>query len=67
MLYPATMGWVTIPRKQTLDARSVYSAIMKEAKFRALSINPITNSGVELPVPLLREYGFLQLPPFSAG
>lgn len=44
-----------------LDAASVYSSIMEEAKFRALSINAITSSQLGLPVPLLREYGFLQL------
>ncbi|WP_197413853.1 hypothetical protein [Terracidiphilus gabretensis] len=34
---------------------------MEEAKFRALSINTLTNSGCALPVPLQREYCFLQL------
>jgi hypothetical protein len=34
---------------------------MEEAKLRALSIDTITSSSVELSVPLLREYGFLQL------
>ena len=50
-----------MPTQADLDAASVYSSIMEEAKFRALSINTITSSGVGLPVPLLREYGFLQL------
>lgn len=44
-----------------MDAASLYSSIMEEAKFRALSINTVTGSAVGLPVPLLREYGFLQL------
>src|SRR6202008_4028128 len=44
-----------------LDAANAYSAIMEEAKLRALSINTITGSSLNFPVPLLREYGFLQL------
>src|SRR5664279_3384166 len=44
-----------------LDAASLYSSIMEEAKFRALSINTVTGSAVGLPLPFLREYGFLQL------
>jgi hypothetical protein len=50
-----------MPTQADLDAASVYSSIMEEAKLRALSINTITDSGGGLPVPLLREYCFLQL------
>jgi hypothetical protein len=50
-----------VPTQADLDAARVYTSIMGEAKFRALSINTITSSAVGLPVPLLREYGFLQL------
>jgi hypothetical protein len=50
-----------MPTQADLDAASAYSSIMEEAKLRALSINTVTGSSVELPVPLLREYGFLQL------
>jgi hypothetical protein len=44
-----------------LDAAQVYTAIMEEAKFRALSINTLTVPGLALPVSLLREFCFLQL------
>jgi hypothetical protein len=50
-----------MPTQADLDAASAYSSIMEEAKLRALSINTITGSSVGLPLPLLREYGFLQL------
>jgi hypothetical protein len=48
-----------MPTQADLDAANVYTSIMEEAKFRALSIN--TLSGYALPVPLQREYCFLQL------
>jgi hypothetical protein len=51
-----------MPTQADLDAAKVYTSIMEEAKFRALSINTLTNSGYALPVPLQREYCFLQLP-----
>lgn len=44
-----------------LDAAKVYTSIMEEAKFRAFSINTLTGSQIALPVPLLREFCFLQL------
>ena len=44
-----------------LDAAQVYTAIMEEAKFRALSINTLTVPGLALPVPLLRELGVFLL------
>jgi hypothetical protein len=50
-----------VPTQADLDAASAYSSIMEEAKLRALSINTITGAPVGLPVPLLREYSFLQL------
>jgi hypothetical protein len=50
-----------MPTPEDLDAGRAYSAIMEEAKLRALSINTITGSSLGLPVPLRREYGFLQL------
>jgi hypothetical protein len=50
-----------MPTQADLDAANVYTSIMEEAKFRALSINTLTNSGYALPVPLQREYCFLQL------
>ncbi len=50
-----------MPAQADLDAANVYSSIMEEAKFCALSINMFTDSGHTLPVPLKREYCFLQL------
>ncbi|WP_158819367.1 hypothetical protein [Granulicella sp. S156] len=50
-----------MPTQADLDAAKVYTSIMEEAKVRALSINTLTNSGYALPVPLQREYCFLQL------
>jgi hypothetical protein len=50
-----------MPTQADLDASNLYASIMEEAKFRALSINTLTNSGLALPVPLLRETCFLQL------
>jgi hypothetical protein len=50
-----------MPTQADLDAARVYTSIMEEAKFRALSINTLTGSGPALPVPLLREFCFLQL------
>jgi len=44
-----------------LDAAQLYTAIMEEAKFRALSINTLIAPGLALPVPLRREFCFLQL------
>ncbi len=44
-----------------LDASRLYGSIMEEAKFRALSINTITGSGLEIPISMLREHCFLQL------
>jgi hypothetical protein len=50
-----------MPTQADLDAANVYTSIMEEAMFRALSINTLTDSGYALPVPLQREYCFLQL------
>jgi hypothetical protein len=50
-----------MPTQADLDAANVYTSIMEEAKFRALSINTITNSQTALPLPLMRECCFLQL------
>jgi hypothetical protein len=50
-----------MPTQADLDAARVYTSIMEEAKFRALSINTLTGSGFALPVALLREFCFLQL------
>ncbi len=50
-----------MPTQADLDAANVYTSIMEEAKFRALSINTLTNAGYALPVALQREYCFLQL------
>jgi hypothetical protein len=50
-----------MPTQADLAAAHAYSAIMEEAKLRALSINTLTTSGCALPVPLQREYCFLQL------
>jgi hypothetical protein len=50
-----------MPKKADQEAAELYTSIMEEAKFRALSINTITSSQIGLPVPLLRECGFLQL------
>jgi len=44
-----------------LDAARVYASIMEEAKFRALSINTLTGTQTALPIPLMREFCFLQL------
>lgn len=50
-----------MPTQADLDAINVYASIMEEAKLRVLSINTLTGSGSALPVPLQREYCFLQL------
>jgi len=50
-----------MPTQADLDAAKIYSSIMEEAKFRALNMNTFTNSKIALPVPLLREFCFLQL------
>ena len=50
-----------MPTQADLDAAKAYTSIMEEAKFRALSINTLTNSSYALPVSLQREYCFLQL------
>lgn len=50
-----------MPTQANLDAAKVYTSIMEEAKFRALSINTLTGPQIALPVPLLREFCFLQL------
>jgi hypothetical protein len=50
-----------MPTQADLDAANVYASIMEEAKFRALSINTLTGTDNALPVPLRREYCFLQL------
>lgn len=50
-----------MPTQADLDAASVYTSIMEEAKFRALSVNTLTSSQIGLPVSLLREFCFLQL------
>jgi hypothetical protein len=50
-----------MPTQEDLDAAGVYTSIMEEAKFRALSINTLTMSKIGLPVPLLREFCFLEL------
>jgi hypothetical protein len=52
---------LAMPTRADLDAAKHYTPIMAEAKFRALSINTLTGSGLALPVPLLREFCFLQL------
>ena len=44
-----------------LNAAQLYTAIMEEAKSRALSINTVTGPGLALPVVLRREFCFLQL------
>jgi hypothetical protein len=50
-----------MPAQADLDAAKVYASIMEEAKFRALSMNTITGLQIALPVPLRREFCFLQL------
>ena len=50
-----------MPTQADLDAARVYTSIMEEAKLRALSINTLTGAQIALPVPLLREFCFLQL------
>lgn len=50
-----------MPTQADLEASRLYAAIMREAKFRALSINSMVGPGQVLPVPLLREFCFLQL------
>jgi hypothetical protein len=50
-----------MPTEADLDAASVYTSVMEEAKFRALSVNTLTGSQIGLPVSLLREFCFLQL------
>jgi hypothetical protein len=52
---------IAMPTQTDLDAAKVYTSIMEEAKFRALSINTLTRSQIALPVSLLREFCFLQL------
>jgi hypothetical protein len=50
-----------MPTPADHNAATVYTSIMEEAKFRALSINTLTGTNVALPVVLLRESCFLQL------
>lgn len=50
-----------MPTQADNDAAGLYASIMEEAKLRVLSINTLTNSGLALPHPLLRECCFLQL------
>src|SRR5256885_15775731 len=50
-----------MPTQRDLDAARVYTSIMEEAKFRALSINTLTRSRIGLPVLLLGEFCFLEL------
>lgn len=50
-----------MPTQADLDATKIYTSVMEEAKFRALSINTITSGQIALPLPLLREYCFLQI------
>ena len=50
-----------MPTQADLDAANVYTSIMEEAKFRALSINTFTGSQSAFPIALLREFCFLQL------
>jgi len=50
-----------MPTQRDLDAARVYTSIMEEAKFRALSINTLTGSQITLPMSLLREFCFLEL------
>ena len=50
-----------MPTHIDLKAAGVYTSIMEEAKFRALSINTLTGSQIALPPPLIREFCFLQL------
>lgn len=50
-----------MPTEADLDAARVYTSIMEEAKFRALSINTLTGIQSALPVLLMREFCFLQL------
>jgi hypothetical protein len=47
--------------KRDEEALALYIRLMEEAKGRALSINPITNSQIGIGAPLIREYCFLQL------
>jgi hypothetical protein len=60
LCYFCPSRWL-MPTQADLEAAKVYTSIMEEAKFRALSINTLTNRGYALPVPLQREYCFLQL------
>jgi hypothetical protein len=50
-----------MPTQADLNAANIYTSIMEEAKFRALSINTLTGSKIALHVVLLRESCFLQL------
>lgn len=50
-----------MPSQADLDASNVYASIMEEAKFRALSINTLTNTPITLPISFMREFCFLQL------
>ena len=43
------------------EARDRYLDLMIEAKARALSINSLTNDQRDIPSPLVREYGVLQI------
>jgi hypothetical protein len=50
-----------MPTKSDEAAKTLYQSIMEEVKIRAYSINTATNIPNELPLPLVREYCFLQL------